>query len=34
MIEFKIKADTDRLQRKLNNLVNAQMPYATSLAIN
>jgi len=34
MIEFKIKADTDRLQRKLNNLVNQQMPYATSLAIN
>jgi hypothetical protein len=34
MISFTMKADTDRLQRKLNNLVNAQMPYATSLAIN
>ena len=34
MIEFKIKADTDRLKNKLNNLINSQMPYATSLAIN
>jgi hypothetical protein len=34
MISFTMKADTDKLQRKLNNLVNAQMPYATSLAIN
>lgn len=34
MIEFKITADTDKLQRKLNNLINTQMPYATSLAIN
>lgn len=34
MIEFKIRANTDRIQRKLNNLINAQMPYATSLAIN
>lgn len=34
MIEFKITANTDRIQRKLNNLINSQMPYATSLAIN
>lgn len=34
MISFTMKADTEKLQRKLNNLVNAQMPYATSLAIN
>ncbi|MGI9142554.1 MAG: hypothetical protein ACR2IJ_05140 [Fluviibacter sp.] len=34
MIDFKITADTERLQRKLNNLINAQMPYATSIAIN
>lgn len=34
MIDFKITADTERLQRKLNNLINSQMPYATSLAIN
>lgn len=34
MIEFKLTANTDLVKRKLNNLVNAQMPYATSLAIN
>ena len=34
MIDIKITADTERLQRKLNNLINAQMPYATSRAIN
>lgn len=34
MIEFSIKADTDKLKAKLNNLINAQMPYATSVAIN
>jgi hypothetical protein len=34
MIDFKITADTQRLQQKLNNLINSQMPYATSLAIN
>lgn len=33
-VEFVIKADSERLERKLNNLVNSQMPYATSLAIN
>jgi hypothetical protein len=34
VIDFRISADSDRLQRKLNNLINAQLPYATSLAIN
>jgi hypothetical protein len=34
LIDFRISADTERLQRKLNNLINAQLPYATSLAIN
>ena len=34
MIDFKITANTERLQQKLNNLINAQLPYATSLAIN
>jgi hypothetical protein len=34
MIEFKLTANTDQLKRKLNNLVNSQMPYATSIAIN
>lgn len=34
MISFTLKANTEQLKAKLNNLVNAQMPYATSLAIN
>lgn len=34
MISFTLKADTKQLQHKLNNLINRQMPYATSLAIN
>jgi hypothetical protein len=34
MIEFKITASTDKLQQKLNNLVNSQLPYATAIAIN
>jgi len=34
MIEFKLKANTDQLKQKMNNLINRQMPYATSVAIN
>lgn len=34
MIEFKVAVESKDLQRKLNNLVNSQMPYATSVAIN
>jgi hypothetical protein len=34
MIVISMKADTAKLQNKLNNLINRQMPYATSVAIN
>lgn len=34
MIDLKITADTERLQRKLSNLISVQLPYATSIAIN
>lgn len=34
MIAFTLKANTEQLKAKLNNLINRQMPYATSLAIN
>jgi hypothetical protein len=34
MISISIKADTEDLRRKLNNLVNSQLPYATSVALN
>ena len=34
MISISIKADTEDLRRKLNNLVNRQLPYATSIALN
>lgn len=33
-VEFTLKADSDKLERKLNNMINSQMPYATSLAMN
>lgn len=33
-VQFILKADSEKLERKLNNMVNSQMPYATSLAMN
>ena len=34
VVEFKLTANTAALERKLNNAVNSQIPYATSLALN
>lgn len=33
-IEFILKAETKQLERKLNNAINSQIPYALSLALN